>query len=162
MSTDSIDKTPSWHDGPMRFRAVLELHGKTATGIEVPAEVVDALDAGQRPAVLVTVNGHTYRTTVARMGGQYLLPVSAQVRAASGASAGEGLDVDIELDTEPRTIDPPDDLAAELAADPALRAAWDGLSFTHRREHAEALTSAKKPETRQRRLAKTVEMLRGR
>jgi Bacteriocin-protection, YdeI or OmpD-Associated/Domain of unknown function (DUF1905) len=144
----------------VRFSAELETNGRTATGFEVPADIVAALGAGKRPAVRVTFNDYSYRSTVAPMGGRFLIPVSAAVRAASGASAGDRLDVEIELDTEPRTIAAPDDLVAELDADPALRAAWDRLSFTHQREHVEVIESAKRPETRQRRIAKALEMIR--
>ena len=144
----------------MRFQAVLETHGKTATGIEVPPEVVDALGAGKRPPVQVSLNGHAYRSTIAPMGGRYLLPVSAAVRSAAGVSAGDRLDVKVELDSQPRTVAAPDDLAAELDRDPALRVAWEKLAFTHQREHVEAIESAKKPETRRRRLAKALEMIR--
>lgn len=144
----------------VKFRAVLETNGKTATGIEVPPDLVAALDAGKRPAVVVSFNGYSYRSTVAPMGGRFLLPVSAKVRAASGASAGDTLDVDVALDTAPRTVAAPEDLAVELNRDPALRAAWDRLAFTHQREHVEAIEDAKKPETRARRVAKAVEMVR--
>jgi hypothetical protein len=144
----------------MKFRAVLETNGKTATGIEVPADVVEALGAGKRPAVRVSFNGHTYRSTVAPMGGRFLLPVSAKVRDASGATAGDTLDVEVQLDTEPRTVEAPHELAAKLAEQPELRAAWDNLSFTHQREHAEAIEDAKKPETRAKRIEKALAMLR--
>jgi hypothetical protein len=146
----------------MKFRAVLETNGKTATGIEVPAEAVTSLGSGQRPAVRVTVNGFTYRTTVAPMGGRFLVPVSAKVRAGSGATAGDVLDVEITLDTEPRTVAIPPELDAAFTGEPALRAVWDKLAFTHQREHAEAIEGAKKPDTRQRRIDKAIEMLRAR
>ncbi len=144
----------------MHFRAVLGLHGKTATGIEVPPDIVTALNSGKRPAVTVRLNGLTYRTTVASMGGRFLVPVSADIRARSGVTAGDELDVEIALDTEPRTVAAPPGLAAALAAEPALQAVWDKLAFSHQREHAEAIEAAKKPETRDRRVAKAVEMLR--
>lgn len=140
----------------MRFHATLELNGKTATGIEVPPEVVGELGSGKRPKVKVTLNDHTYRTTVAPMGGRYLIPVNADVRAASGVSAGDELDVGIELDTEPRTVEVPDDLAAALAAVPGAREAFDTLSYTNRRQYAESVTSAKAAATRERRIAKCV------
>src|SRR5690242_1887024 len=133
----------------MRFRAVLELGGKTATGIAVPAEVVERLGAGRRPAVAVTLGSHTYRTTIASMGGRFLVPVSAAVREAAGVAAGDELDVGIELDTAPRTVDPPGELAAALAADPLAQAGWDASSFSHQREHADAIAAAKKAETRE-------------
>jgi hypothetical protein len=144
----------------MKFRAVLETNGKTATGIEVPAKIVEELGAGHRPPVRVTFNGFTYRSTVARMGGRYLVGVSAKVREGSGATAGDTLDVEIALDTEPRTVETPPELAARLAKEPPLQAAWDKLSFTHQREHAEAIEDAKKPETRAKRVEKALDMLR--
>lgn len=122
----------------MRFRAVLELGGKTATGIEVPAEVVEGLGSGKRPAVRVTLNAFAYRTTVAPMGGRFLVPVSAAVRAKAGVEAGDEIDVEIVLDTEPRTVEIPDDLAAGIDA-AGLRATWDRLAYTHRREHVRAV-----------------------
>ena len=145
----------------MRFEAVLETNGKTATGIEVPEDVVSALGAGLRPPVRVTINGHTYRSTVARMGGRFLLPVSAENRTAAGAASGDRLSVEVELDDAPRTVEPPADLAAALDADPVAAAAWEKLAYSHRKEHVRALEEAKKPETRQRRLDKALAMLRG-
>jgi hypothetical protein len=144
----------------MRFSATVELGGKTATGIEVPAEVVTALGAGGRPPVTVTIGGYTYRTTVARMGGRYLVPLSAENRTAAGVAAGDQVDVDIEPDTAPREVVMPADLAAALAGDDTARATFDGLSFTHRKEWVRWVEEAKKPETRATRLAKTVESLR--
>ena len=145
----------------MRFLATLELGGKTATGIEVPPSVVEELGGGRRPAVLVTLRGHTYRTTVASMGGRFLIPVSADVRAAAGVAAGDELDVGIELDAAPRTVEVPADLAAALAADPAAQSAWSALAYTHQKEWVRSISEAKKPETRQRRVAAAVDKLRG-
>ena len=141
----------------MSFRATLESNGKTATGIEVPPEVVEALGSGKRPAVTVTINGHhTYRSTVAVMGGRFLLPVSAEQRTAAGIVAGDELEVDLVLDTAPREVDVPDDLTAALAAEPAARACFDGLSYSNRRRLVLAIEGAKADETRRRRIAKTV------
>jgi hypothetical protein len=144
----------------MKFRATVELGGKTATGIAVPADVVEALGSGSRPAVTVTVGGHSYRTTVARMGGRFLVPLSAENRTAAGVAAGDEVDVGIEPDTAPREVEVPADLADALAHDDAARATFDGLSFTHRKEWVRWLEEAKKAETRATRLAKTVESLR--
>jgi Bacteriocin-protection, YdeI or OmpD-Associated/Domain of unknown function (DUF1905) len=144
----------------VRFRTTVELGGKTATGLEVPAEVVDALGAGRKPPVTVTIGGHSYRSTVAVMGGRYLLPLSAENRTAAGVSAGDEVDVDVELDTEPREVAVPDDLAAALEADGAAREAFERLSYSHRRRHVMAIEDAKTPETRQRRVTKALEMLR--
>ena len=143
----------------MRFRATVELGGKTATGIEVPEDVVMALGSGNRPPVTVTVGGHSYRTTVARMGGRFLVPLSAENRTAAGIAAGDQVEVDIELDSGPREVAVPGDLAAALAGDDIARANFDGLSFTHRKEWVRWIEEAKRPETRATRLAKTVESL---
>ena len=143
----------------MKFRAAVELGGKTATGIEVPEDIVAALGSGNRPPVKVTIGGHTYRTTVGRMGGRFLIPLSAENRTAAGATAGHEVDVDIEPDTGPREVTVPDDLAEALAHDQAARATFDGLSYTHRKEWVRWIEEAKKAETRATRLAKTVESL---
>jgi Bacteriocin-protection, YdeI or OmpD-Associated/Domain of unknown function (DUF1905) len=146
----------------MRFEAVVELGGKTATGIGVPDEVVEGLGGGRRAAVLVTVGGYTYRTTVARMGGRFLVPLSAENRAAAGVAAGDRVEVGIELDTAPRTVELPDDLAAALAGDAAAREFFESLAYTHRKEWVRWVEEAKRPETRARRVAGTVEGLRAR
>ena len=144
----------------MKFRATIELHGKTATGIEVPASVVAALGAGQRPPVLVTLGSYTYRTTVARMGGRFLVGVNASHREAAGVAAGDVLDVEIVHDTGPREVTVPDDLAAALTADNAAVTTFESLSYTHRKEWVRWVEEAKKPETRATRVTKTVESLR--
>jgi hypothetical protein len=146
----------------MKFRAVVELSGKSATGIEVPAEVVDALGSGKRPAVRATINGFTYRSSVGSMGGRFLLPVSAQIRAGADVAAGDEVEVDLELDTEPRTVTVPADLAAALDADPAARRAFDRLSYSHQLRYVQPIEDAKSAETRQRRIDKAVSELRSR
>lgn len=142
----------------MRFHSVVELGGRTATGIPVPDEVIEALGSSRRPPVTVTLNGHTYRTTAVRMAGRFLVPLSAENRQAAGVAAGEEVAVDIENDAAPREVDLPDDLAA--AMDPAARAAYDGLAFTHRKEWVRWVEEAKRPETRATRIEKTVAALR--
>jgi bifunctional DNA-binding transcriptional regulator/antitoxin component of YhaV-PrlF toxin-antitoxin module len=146
---------------PMRFHATLQLHGKTATGFVVPDEVVEALGAGQRPPVRVTIGGYTYRNTIARMGGQFLLGVSAEHRAGAGVAAGDELEVEVELDDQPRTVEVPADLAAALDADPDVRRRFDALSYTHRKEHVRAVEDAKTAATRERRIAACVAKVRG-
>src|ERR1700677_4985358 len=118
----------------MKFRATVELGGKTATGIEVPDDVVAALGPGSRPPVTVTVGGHSYRTTAARMGGRFLIPLSAENRTAAGVAAGDEIDVNIEPDTAPRGVEVPADLAEALAKDEAAKTTFDALAFTHRKE----------------------------
>ena len=144
----------------MRFRATIELGGKTATGIEVPPEVVEALGAGRRPAVRVTIGGHTYRSTVASRGDRYLVGVSAESREKAGVAAGDVVDVELELDTAPREVEVPEDLAAALEPHPEARRFFDGLPYSQRRWFAMGIEEAKKPETRARRVEKAVERLR--
>ena len=137
----------------------MELGGKTATGIQVPDDVVAALGSGHRPPVTVTIGGHTYRTTVARMGGRFLIGLSAENRTTPRVAAGDQVDVEIEPDTEPREVEVPADLAEALAHDHIARANFDRLSYTHRKEWVRWIEEAKKAETRATRLAKTVESL---
>jgi Bacteriocin-protection, YdeI or OmpD-Associated/Domain of unknown function (DUF1905) len=143
----------------MRFRATVELGGKTATGIQIPDDVVAALGPGKRPAVRITIHGHTYRTTVASMGGRFLVPLSAGNRDAAKVAAGDQVDVDIEPDTDVRDISVPPDLADALARDKIATKFFDGLSYTHRKERVRWIEEAKKAETRATRLEKTVASL---
>ncbi len=144
----------------MRFHTTILQNDKTATGIQVPDEVVESLGAGKRPAVTVTINGFTYRNTIAVMGGVYMVGISAENRAGAGVAGGDEVDVDIELDTTPRVVEVPNDLAAALDAEPAARATFDGLSYSNKSWHALQITGAKTAETRQRRIAKSVDILR--
>jgi len=142
----------------MRFESTVELGGKTATGIPVPDEVVAGLGDSKRPAVTITVNGYAYRTTAVRMGGRFLVPLSAEHREAAGLAAGDDVAVEIALDTSPREVTLPEDLAA--AMDGAARTAYDALSYSHRKEWVRWVEEAKKPETRASRIEKTVAGLR--
>jgi hypothetical protein len=144
----------------MRFRATIQLAGKTATGIEVPEEVVAGLGSSRRPAVRVTIRDHTYRSTIARMGGRYMLPVSAEHRSSAGVAAGDEVDVEIELDTEPREVTVPPDLADALSRDPDAKQFFDGLSYSQKQWHVLAVKAAKTTQTRQRRIAKALSTLR--
>jgi hypothetical protein len=144
----------------MRFRTRVELGGKTATGLPVPPEVVEALGAGKKPAVRVTVDGHTYRSSIASRGGVYLIPLSAENRTAAGVAAGDEVDVDVEVDDAPREVSVPDDLRTALAGDDAARATFDALPYSHKQRHVLAIEGAKTPETRARRIDKALEMLR--
>jgi hypothetical protein len=144
----------------MMFHATVELARKTATGIEVPEEVVTGLGSGKRPAVTVTINGYSYPSTIASMGGRYLIPVSAEVRKNAGVAAGDEVDVDVELDDQPRQVAVPDDLAAALDAEPATRAAFDALTYSNQRAHVLSVEGAKAAETRARRVTKVVDALR--
>lgn len=146
-----------------RFRTTLRLHGRTATGISVPVAVVEALAAGRRPPVRVTLHtpggSYTYRSTVAPMGGEHLVGVSAEHRAAAGVAAGDELEVELEHDTDPRVVDVPEDLAAALDGDLEARRFFDGLSYSHRRAYTVWVDDAKKPETRAKRVAQALQML---
>jgi hypothetical protein len=145
----------------MRFRTTLQLEGKTATGFRVPPEVVAALGAGaKRPPVTVTINGYTYRSTVAAYGDVFMLPLAAEHRDAAGVAAGDEIEVDLALDTAPRVVDVPADFAAALDAEPAARATFDGLSNSNRKWHVLNIEGTKNPETRQRRIAKSIATLR--
>lgn len=143
----------------MKFRATIQLGGKTATGIEVPADVVNSLGAGKRPAVSVTINGYTYRSTVAPMGGTFMLPVSAEVREAAGVAAGDEVEVDVELDTAPREVTVPQDFSEALDQDAGARRFFDGLSYSNKRRIVLSIEDARTPETRQKRIAKAVTSL---
>ena len=143
------------------FRTVILRAGKTATGIEVPAELVAKLGASKRPPVRVTVNGHTYRSTVAVMGGKFMVGVSAENRAAAQVEGGDEVDVELELDTAPREVPVPADLAAALDRDPAARQRFDSLSYSRRQAHVLSVEGAKTDETRLRRIARVVDAVRG-
>ncbi|SIN88348.1 protein of unknown function [Agromyces cerinus subsp. cerinus] len=130
------------------------------TGIEVPPEVIEALGAGKKPPVVVNVNGYEYRSTVAVMGGRFMISFSSDKRAATGIGGGDPIVVDLELDTAPRTVEVPDDLAAALETAGA-RAAFDALSPSAKQAHVTAVEGAKAAETRQRRIDGIVAKLTG-
>ena len=144
----------------MRFRTTILQAGKTAAGIRVPDEVVESLGAGKRPPVRVTINGYSYRNTIAVMDGVYMVGVSNEHRAASGLAGGDEVDVDIELDTTPREVTVPPALQAALDADPAARATFEKLSYSNKSWHVLQVEGTKNEETRQRRIAKSIEALR--
>lgn len=143
------------------FTATILLARKTATGIEVPASAIDELGAGRKPAVVVEIRGYTYRATVGVMGGVSLIPLSSEHRSASGLAAGDEVDVTLTLDDQPRAVDTPADFAALLDGDPALRSAFDGLSNSRQRALVDPISQAKAADTRQRRIDKAIEALRG-
>lgn len=142
------------------FRAELLSTGKTTTGIVVPAEVVERLGSGKRPAVNVTINGYTYRNTIGVMGGDFMISVSAEIRQKAGVSAGDLLDVRLELDTAPREIAVPADLQAALDTDEAAKRFFEGLSYSNKQRHVLNIEGTKNPETRQRRIEKSVSSFR--
>ena len=144
----------------MRFRTRILQSGKTATGIRIPDEIVEGLGAGRRPPVRVTIGGYTYRSTVAVMGEAYMVGVNADNRAAAGVRGGDEVDVEIELDTAPREIGVPADLASALDAEPMARRTFDGLSNSNKSWHVLQANGAKTDETRQRRIARSVAALK--
>ncbi|MCA9954938.1 MAG: DUF1905 domain-containing protein [Anaerolineales bacterium] len=137
---------------------ILQEEGKNATGISVPANVIDALGSGKRPKVKVSLNNFTYRSTVAAYGDVFMLPLSQDRREAAGVQAGDTVEVTLELDTEPRTVEVPDSLATVLEEN-NLGPIFDGLAPSMRKEYVRQVESAKAEETRQRRIAKIVAAL---
>jgi hypothetical protein len=144
----------------MRFRTTMQSAGKTALGFEIPPEVVESLGAGKRPPVLVTMNGYTYRNTVAVYGGVYMIGVSAENRAQANVKGGDEVEVDLELDTAPREVAIPQELQAALDADPAARATFDRLSYSNKSWHTLQVTGTSNPDTRARRIQRSIAALR--
>lgn len=144
----------------MRFRTTIRQSDGSATGIVIPDEVMAALGAGKKPAVSLTVNGYAYRSTVATVDGKSMVGFSAAHRARSGLAGGDSVDVEIELDTAPRVVEVPSDLEAALNAEPRARATFDKLSNSMKGYHVSQVLDAKTDETRQRRIAKSISVLR--
>jgi len=132
---------------------VVQAEDSNATGLRVPTEAIAALSAGKRPKVTVSLNGYTYRSTVAAYGDLFMLPLSAEHRAAAGVQAGDQVEVTIALDLAPRIVEVPADLAAALAATPGATAAFAALSYTMRKEYVRQVEEAKAAATRERRIA---------
>lgn len=145
----------------MRYTTTLQARTKNATVIEVPEDVLTSLGSVKRPAVRVTINGHSYRSRVGIMDGTFLVPVSADVRTQAGIAAGDEIEVDLELDSEPREVKVPADVAEALEAGAGARSAFDALSEGRKRQHVALIEGAKTPETRERRIAKLVADLSG-
>jgi hypothetical protein len=144
----------------MRFRTKVLLAGKTATGVEVPAKVVDGLGSTRRPLVKVTINGYTYRSAVAPMGGIYMLGISEEVRNNAHVKGGDTIDVDVELDTQPRDVEVPPELAKALAKDAKAKKYFESLSYSGKYRLAAPITNGKTPETRARNLEKAMQELK--
>jgi len=138
----------------------MEMAGKTAMGFQVPPEVVESFGAGKRPPVTVTINGYTYRNTVAVYGGTYLIGVAAEHRVPARVKGGDVVDVDLELDTAPREVSVPPELQAALDADTAAKATFEKLSYSNKSWHALQVTGTNNPETRARRIEKSIAALR--
>lgn len=147
--------------GSIRFEAVLQPRGPAAAVVLADEQVAVVGEGAKRFPVVATVNGHTWRATVTRMGGEFLLGMSRAVRADAGVEAGDRVDVELVLDTAERTVEVPEALATALAGDPAAREAFEALAYTHRKEYARWIDEAKRDETRERRVAQTLEKLRG-
>ncbi|CAN5372679.1 hypothetical protein BH11ARM1_BH11ARM1_13110 [soil metagenome] len=143
----------------MQFKSTVTLNGKTATGIQIPAEVVTALGKGKKPAVHAKVGDHTYRTTVAVFGEEFWIPLSAENRTAAGVKAGDEVEVELTLDIEPRVVTVPDDLESALKAVPIAHGAFNKLSYSNQLYHVLQIEGAKTEETRQRRIQKAVATL---
>lgn len=144
----------------MKFRAYVE-PPEPMRGLEVPPEVVEALGGGARPPVTITINGHGWKSRVAILRGRHLLGLSNANRQAAGVTIGDEIEVELKLDTEPRVVIEPADFARALDDTPTARAAFDTLTDSRKREHVRAIESAKKPETRRRRIDKAISTLRG-
>jgi len=159
-SAGAPEGTDAQGSAAMRFRATLQLAGKTATGFRVPDEIVARLGKSKRPPVRVTINGHTYRSTVAVMGGEYLVGVSAENRQRAGVAAGDEVEVQLELDTAPREVTVPGDFANALDGDADARRFFEGLSYSQKQWFVVGIEDAKTAKTRQRRIAKAIARLR--
>ena len=146
--------------GRIRFRTTILRAGKTATGIRIPDDVIESLGSSKRPAVRITIYGYTYRSTVAVMGGKFMVGVSAENREKTKTAGGDVVDVDIELDTEPRDVTAPPDFVASLNAYAGARKHFDGLSYSKKKAFVQGIEGAKTPETRRRRIDKAVIELR--
>jgi hypothetical protein len=143
----------------LKFKTVILQMGNN-TGIEVPAETVEPLGAGKKPLVVVTVNDYTYRSAIAVMGGKFLISFSSAHRAASGLGGGDKVEVTLEVDTAPRTVDLPEDLKQALDAHPHLKGIFEALSNSKKKWLVLPIEDAKTEETRAKRVAKAISMLK--
>lgn len=141
------------------FDTIVEVSGKTATYFRVPLDVPALFSGQERPPVCVMVNGHAYRTTIAKYGDEYMVPLNRTHRLAAGVEAGDRITVELEPDTEPREVEPPPELQAALETSDEAKALFGSLSYTHRKEYAEWVGGAKLPETRTRRAARAVDQI---
>jgi hypothetical protein len=146
--------------GSLRLTATLVARGPAAAVVLNDEQVAAMGEGAKRFPVVATVNGYRWRTTVTRMGGEFLLGLNRTVRDAAGVQPGDDVDVSVELDTAPRDVEVPEALASALATDPAAAAAFEGLAFTHRKEYARWVAEAKREETRDRRVTQALQMLR--
>ncbi len=162
MSPDETYRRWSMAETSQTFQTTLWAAGGNNVGIVVPDDVVAAFGRGKRVPVVVTIDGgYRYRNTIASMGGQFLLSFNAQTRAATGRGAGDIVEVRLDVDDAPRTVEVPPRLAAELERDDDARRIWEALSYSKQRAHAESITGAKTDATRDSRVAKVLAALRG-
>jgi hypothetical protein len=147
--------------GEIRLTGDLVARGPAAAFVLDDEQVATVGEGAKRFPVVATVNGYTWRTSVARMGGEFLVGLNKEVRTGAGVQAGDTVTLELTLDTEPRTVDVPPALAQALDADPKAKAIYDDLAFTHRKEYARWIAEAKRDDTRERRVAKALEMLHG-
>ena len=143
-----------------KFRTTILGNDKSALGIEIPADAVASLGTSKRPPVRVTINGKSYRSTVAVMGGKFMVGVSGENRKIVGVAAGDKVDVTLELDTEPRVVTVPADLGKALASHVGAKRFFDGLSYSKKQWFVLGIEGAKTAETRERRITKAIEMLK--
>jgi hypothetical protein len=143
-------------DGTVQFRSVLLLAGKSATGIQVPDDIISQLGTSKKPAVKVTINDYTYRSTIATMGGKFMLPVSAEVRGYAKVAAGDEVEVSLELDTAPREVHVPEDFLSALQGEQDAEKFFYSLSYSNQRRFVLSIQGAKTEDTRLRRIAKAV------
>jgi Bacteriocin-protection, YdeI or OmpD-Associated/Domain of unknown function (DUF1905) len=146
--------------GVVHFKTQLQPRGPAAAVILDDAQVAAVGEGAKRFPVVATVNGYTWRTSVARMGGEFLLGLNKEVRQGAGVAAGDEVEVTVELDTAPREVEVPEALAAALAADPQVKTSFEHMAFTHRKEYAHWVAEAKQEKTRQRRVQQALEMIR--
>ena len=146
--------------GVIRFTTHLQARGPAAAVVLDDDQVAEVGEGAKRFPVVATVNGYTWRTSVARMKGEFVVGLSREVRQGAGVEAGDAVEVSVELDVAPREVEVPAALAAALAADPDASASFEQMAFTHRKEYARWVAEAKREETRQRRVQQAVQMIR--
>ena len=148
--------------GSVELTTTLVARGSTAAIVLGDEQAAAVGEGAKRSPVRATVNGYSWRTTVTPMGGETLLGLNRAVRESAGVEAGDTVEVAVELDTAPREVDVPEALASALDGDPAAKATFEALAFTHRKEYASWVADAKRLETRARRVTQALEMLRDR
>lgn len=147
--------------GTLHFHTRLEARGPAAAIVLDDDQVAQLGEGAKRFPVQATVNDYSWRTSVARMRGEFLVGLNREVRDGAGVAAGDPVEVTLELDTEPREVEVPDELATALASDAEATARFEAMAFTHRKEYARWIADAKRADTRERRVRQALEMIRG-